>query len=270
MKSATPGHVERAFDDVAASYDATFENNPVTESIRRVVWSRLNTAFSSGDRVLELNCGTGTDALMLAGRGVHVTATDASPAMIEQVRNKLRTHAASANVHPLVLNVESMGELQGESFNGAFSNFAGLNCTHQLVHVIEELANLITPGSKFVACLLNRVSLWEMLSYGSRLQFSKALRRFDPSGVEARVGDRTIRVKYYSPKEFAEMIGPWFEVEEISGLSILSPPPNSSKFIRKHATITRRLLAFDERVRSTRPFNALGDHFLCVARRKAR
>jgi methyl halide transferase len=45
-------------------------------------------------RVLELGCGTGTNAILLAERGFEVTAVDLSPLAIEQAKRK----AAEAGV----------------------------------------------------------------------------------------------------------------------------------------------------------------------------
>ena len=51
--------------------------------MRGATQRRLEARFSAGHRVLELNCGTGEDAVFLARRGVRVLATDLSGAMVE-------------------------------------------------------------------------------------------------------------------------------------------------------------------------------------------
>ena len=45
--------------------------------------------LKAGERVLELNCGTGEDAVHLARRGVRVLATDNSPRMLAAARSKI-------------------------------------------------------------------------------------------------------------------------------------------------------------------------------------
>lgn len=49
---------------------------------------RTRSYLSGADRVLELGCGTGSTALLLAGDVGHMTATDLSPEMIAIARNK--------------------------------------------------------------------------------------------------------------------------------------------------------------------------------------
>ena len=53
---------------------------------RHVVQARLEALFGRGDRVLDLGCGTGEDALTLAARGVRVVGIDPSPERIARAR----------------------------------------------------------------------------------------------------------------------------------------------------------------------------------------
>lgn len=64
-----------------------------------------------GARVLDCACGTGTLAVGMALRGFDVTASDASPAMVERTR----ALAAERGV-PLVVATRAWADLGGESF----------------------------------------------------------------------------------------------------------------------------------------------------------
>lgn len=92
------GRAGSAFDGLAPDYDATFSDLDLGRLLRRSAWTWLDRAFGPGDRVLELGCGTGLDAVHLASRGVAVVATDASMAMLEVTRGRV----ASANAGDLV------------------------------------------------------------------------------------------------------------------------------------------------------------------------
>ena len=77
------GAAAHAFDTAAAGYDQTFTGTRLGRWLRARVQEHLARCFAAGDRVLELGCGTGEDALWLAARGIDVTALDASRRMLE-------------------------------------------------------------------------------------------------------------------------------------------------------------------------------------------
>ncbi len=255
------------FDNIAPGYDAAFEEHPVTQHLRGVVRGTLTERFPSGSHVLELNCGTGTDAIALAERGVRVTATDASPGMIARARAKVDERGLGGLVTCRELEVEMIGMVADEQFDGAFSNFGGLNCTPRLQEVAASLSRLLKPGSVLIACLLNRTCLWEIAAFIARGDPSKALRRLRPGGTDAPVGTAMQHVWYYSPGEIGRLLSPWFEVEESYGLSIFSPVPNAKRFTASHPGLTDRLQRVDGKLRRAYPFRSLGDHFVVVARR---
>ena len=58
----------------------------------------MHEVFPPGARILEINCGTGNDAVFLARSGMHVTATDISPMMIEETKRKAGSTAGRRRV----------------------------------------------------------------------------------------------------------------------------------------------------------------------------
>src|SRR5262249_31530444 len=85
-----PGTSTEAFDHIGARYDVEFTNTELSLWFRHRVWERLGVLFKPGQRVIELGCGTGEDAIWLAKRGVQVLATDGSPAMIAETARKAK------------------------------------------------------------------------------------------------------------------------------------------------------------------------------------
>lgn len=82
------------FDAVADTYDETFTESVIGKVQRRAVWREIDRAFFAGQRILELNCGTGVDAARLAGRGIAVWACDQSSRMLEVARRRFPPSAA--------------------------------------------------------------------------------------------------------------------------------------------------------------------------------
>ena len=76
------------FDVLAETYDTGFVESRIGLAQRNISrkWLQPLLAGKTGLRILEINCGTGADAIWLAEQGHTVTATDASPAMIWQAQ----------------------------------------------------------------------------------------------------------------------------------------------------------------------------------------
>src|SRR5690242_7730990 len=101
-----------AFDCLADQYDEVFTNSLVGRAQRNIVWNALEQSILSGQRILELNCGTGEDALHLARRNVSVVACDASARMIEVARRKLRGQGLANRVSFHHLATERIADLR--------------------------------------------------------------------------------------------------------------------------------------------------------------
>ncbi len=256
------------FDALAPTFDDEDENNFVIKHVRPIFWQCAMRHFKQGDHVLELNCGTGIDAIHFAKQGIRVTALDASMKMINIAREK----AGKLGLNNLLtfhqLNTENLELLEHEPFDGTYSNFGGLNCVPGMPHLFPKLHKLLKPKSYLIYCVLNRYSPWEMISYLLQAKFNAARRRLIREGVIANVGGEKIHVWYYSPSEYSEMCASQFEMKKITGLNIFSPNPNSLAFARKFPGLTKKLLQFDDNLIDSFPFYNFGDHFIIEAERK--
>src|SRR5664279_6592737 len=99
------GSSAEAFDHIGARYDAEFTNTDLSRWFRQRVWERLAILFQAGDSVLELGCGTGEDAVWLAKRGVHVLATDGSPAMLAETQRKAKVEGVEGLIETRLLDL---------------------------------------------------------------------------------------------------------------------------------------------------------------------
>lgn len=152
------------FDTIAPVYGQLW-NNPQ----RAQVWKEIDALFRPADRVLDLGCGTGDDALHFAECGVVVEGIDISAKMIDI--------AISRGVAARRLGIEDLPVLSG-SFSGAISNFGALNCIQDLRLVAAQLARLVRPGGMVAICIMGRFAWGETLASASKLQWNKAVRRW--------------------------------------------------------------------------------------------
>lgn len=140
-----------AYDSVSTEYDALVEPDA---GIRRALWRHFDRLFRAGDRVIDVGCGTGIDTIHLASHGVHVTAVDVSPGMVEQLLAKLNRTPHAGHVDTRTGEItDVIGALNGQ-FDGVVSSFAVLN-TVDLPRFAREAARVIRPGGRLVAHFLS-------------------------------------------------------------------------------------------------------------------
>lgn len=262
------------FDALADAYDQTFTNSEIGIAQRDAVWRELDATFRSGQRILEINCGSGVDAIHLAGRGVSVLACDSSPRMIEVARRRAAQAGYEHRVEFRVLATENIRTLgQGEEpaqFEGVLSNFAGLNCVENLVDVAAHLVRLLRPGARAVLCLFGRFCLWEILWYMAHGRADKAFRRFRTGGVLAHLNDGVrVRVYYPSVRNIAHALAPGFRLRSVKGIGVAVPPSYLEPWARRCPRTLALLAKADRRIESWPLIRSMADHVLLTFERSA-
>jgi SAM-dependent methyltransferase len=267
--SPSPISITPPFDAVAETYDEVFTNSLIGRAQRDSVWRELDRCFSYGQRILELNCGTGVDAIHLAGRGVKTLACDAAPRMIEVARRRLSAAQDLAKVEFRILATENLGWLEDRGpFDGAFSNFAGLNCVKNLRGVARDLASLVRPGGRFVAGMAGRFVAWEIVWYLAHGNVRKALRRFQRRGVTARLADGvTVRVQYSSVRDMTEMFAPEFKLRRWKGVGVAVPPSYLEHLAQQFPAVLNALAKADRWLGLCPLIRATADHVLLTFER---
>jgi ubiquinone/menaquinone biosynthesis C-methylase UbiE len=250
------------FDQMASEYDDVFTNSMIGRAQRDAVWNLLTRVFQRGDHILELNCGTGEDALFLARNDISVTACDASDEMIQIASNRLRMEALDAPIQFHLLPTEHLHELQPSIlFDGAFSNFSGLNCVADLKQTAEDLATLLSPGAPLLVCLSTRFCIWEMIWFALHGKFRKAFRRCSGHAT-AKAGDFTVDVYYPTVRKLQTLFSPSFILRSCAGIGVTVPPSYVETWIRNHPKILSMLRTIDKAISSYPGFRVLGDHVL--------
>jgi len=265
-----------AFDAAATGYDVAFTDTALGRLLRGEVWKQLDVAFRPGDRVLELGCGTGEDAIHLASRGVAVVATDASDAMLTVARRKVEAAGADDLVTLARLDLRGrdldarLAELAGgQPFDGAFSDFGALNGMADRRPLARGLADVIRVDGRTVIVVMGPFCPWEVAWHVAHGEPRSAVRRWRRGGV-ARVGDgQRMRVWYPSPRTLRGEFAPWFDALGARGLGVVLPPTGLCGIVEARPRL-RGTLATAEDLARRLPFAAwLADHHLTVFERRA-
>ena len=251
-----------AFDTIAADFDRRFGEWRSVAAQRRAVRAELLRAFAPGASVLEVGGGTGEDAGFLADHGRRVHLTDVSPAMVEVASAKLAGRAtaevcAAEALEALAARRDAAG---APHFDGAFSNFAALNCVPDLRPVARGLARLLRPGAPALLVVFGIVTPGEWVTEIAHGRPKSAFRRLRHGGVLARLGGRYFTVVYHRRREVVAAFAPWFELRAAKGIGVFVPPSAAEPWISRHPRFLAALEAMDRAV--ARPLAPLGDHVL--------
>jgi ubiquinone/menaquinone biosynthesis C-methylase UbiE len=259
-----------AFDALAADYDRDEAANPIRQLMRARSVATLESTFSKGATLLDVGCGTGTEAIWLAQRGRTMFAVDSSPQMLEVLSR--RAGAATLQIPTRTLRAGDLltlvNELGEGSFDGAYSSFGALNTEPALEPPLAGLSRLVRPGGRIVLSVMNRWCVAEMAVLVAGGRAHDALRR-TRSSLRVAVGSNFTEVQYPSWRQLRDALRPHFRVLNVQAVTLLLLPyawPALSAHPRLYDVLGR----LDRTLAPHRPFAWLGDHLLVVAERRMR
>ncbi len=255
--------VALAFTGQSAVFDQLYATNEIVTYKRERVRQFLLKYLNPGSRILELNAGTGDDAVFLAKRGHYVHATDISTGMQARLKEKVSSQGLNAFVSQELCSFTSLENLTDQGpYDCIFSNFAGLNCTGDLRKVLASFDFLLKPGGMVVLVVLPPFCLWETLLM-FRGKFKTAFRRFFSShGRKAKIDGAFFTCWYYSPGFISRALNRKFELMELEGLCTLVPPSYIENFTEKFPGLYSRLCKMENKLKRKWPWKYIGDYYV--------
>jgi ubiquinone/menaquinone biosynthesis C-methylase UbiE len=252
--------VNEAFSKQSFHFDEEDAANPVLVRMRNQVYAHLKKYLKPNSKILELNAGTGIDAVHLVRSGHAVHATDLASGMIAQIERKITAYNLTASLTCEQLSYDQIDKVTKRNFDLIFSNFGGLNCIADLKKVTRHFPLLLREGSFITLVIMPVICPWEIAGvfrYGK-----KALRRFRPQGVLAHLEGKYFQTYYHSLEAIKSAFDSRFTFIETEGLAALSPQPHKNKFPDEHPVLDSVLNQLDKRVRNHFPFNRWADHLI--------
>lgn len=220
-----------------------------------------------GSNILELNAGTGVDAMFLADNGYTVFATDISEVMISEIQAKIKKQKAK-NIKAETISFEEISGISENNFDAVISNFGGLNCINDFSKLSGELAEKLKPDGLFIAVVMNKICPWEIFYYIVTLKFGEAFRRFRKNGIMADLNGEKVLTYYFSPGEFANAFSDNFNKVKVLSLGLNTPPPYLLGIYNRLKPIVKLWMKLDEIFMGLPLFNQFGDHFIIVMKKK--
>jgi ubiquinone/menaquinone biosynthesis C-methylase UbiE len=257
-----------AFDIAASTYDGDFTHTQIGSMQRNRVWKYLDQVLvnKTNLKVLELNCGTGEDAIRMARNGHQVLATDISEKMLDVAASKVKDEKITF----LKLDLNKICDYSlDDDFDLVFSNFGGLNCidSKSLTRFAESLSHILNKNGKFITVVMPQFCLWETLYFLLKGKMHDALRRKKPF-VMANVSGQLVKTWYYSPSSFDSLMNTRMEVESVKPIGLFLPPSYLENFFRNNPKSLKLLNWLEERLAFYSWQARISDHFYIQYRMK--
>ncbi len=262
----TTADTKSAFNSIATDYDRRDNQNHILQWMRSVVHKVYLKHLPKGAKILELNAGTGVDAVFLADKGFSVFATDISDKMIDLIKTKSKSEITK--IEAKTLSFDEISQLNEINFDAVISNFGGLNCINDFGKLSGDIAVKLKHEGLFIAVVMNKICPWEIFYFSIRFKFSEALRRFRKNGIMAILNSEKVLTYYFTPFKFAAAFSSNFTAVKLYTLGLYTPPPYLIGIYNKFKMLVKLWMKIDKLIFSLPVLNRFGDHFIIVMKKK--
>lgn len=254
-----------------SAYDREFTFSRIGMVQRRMVWGYLDRMLQMpGMNVLELNCGTGTDAIHLARNGHRVLATDISEEMLKVAREKTRQFGVEDRITHLRLGFDDLAQLTTPPVDLVLSDFGGFNCidAEHLQQLVVPIADALKPRGRLIAVLMPDRCISETAYHLLRGEIKPAFRRGRHDPVWAGLSGSGVVTWYHHPQRLAETFASHFKVVNIRPIGLFVPQTHLEHRFGHRGRLLERLAKWDERFSNWNWTARYADHYLIDLERK--
>jgi len=256
------------FDVAANNYDANFTYSEIGKAQRNRVYHFLSAEILNTNplHILEVNCGTGEDALFFAKNGHNVIATDISQNMINLAKKK----DVTTSVRFFQQDINTMtNQPFSEKFDLIFSNFGGLNCLSatQISAFFTISEKLLKPKGKLMLVVMPKDSLWERFYFSVKGSFKDARRRKSNLPILVNVDGIKVSTWYYNPKDLISFAKGKYNTLFIKPIGITIPPSYLEPYFSRKKDLLNVLIRI-ERLLSSKFWAKYSDHYLIAFQKK--
>lgn len=176
-----PSYAARPISD-QAGYEASLE--------------RVRAYLNRDDQVLELGCGSGMTARLLAPTVAHIHATDISPGMIAIAKEK----AAEEGCTGVTFGVATVEEVaRPERGYDVILAFNFLHLVEDLPQVLRSIHALLKPGGKLICktpCISGKFrAFWPVIKVMQLLGKAPYVRFAAPNTLDAAIEAASLRIE---------------------------------------------------------------------------
>ena len=256
------------FDKAAQNYDTTFTNSVIGKLQRDLVYHQFSKVINKHNpkTILEINCGTGEDAIWLAEQKIEVIATDISSTMIEIAKSK----SILENLTFIQTDINQIdSDFSTKKFDLIFSNFGGLNCLSlsEMTAFFKNVAQHLSAKGHLVLVIMPKSTLWEQFYFLLKLDFKNAFRRKKEYAI-ANVDGEKVTTYYYNPKDIVNLANTNFVVKQINPIGFFVPPSYLEPFFKNKPKMISDLSELEQKIKNRSWLSKYADHYLIVLEKK--
>jgi len=255
------------FDNIAPTYDKDFTHSCVGKALRSRIYKYIDRILPTNRNlnILEINCGSGEDAIYLAQKGHKVLATDISHAMIKVAQRKVMKKKLNNQINFITKDFRSLQNLKiNYKFDLIFSNFGGLNCIDflDLIKLSNNLSSLLNLSGRFIAVIMPKFCLWETLYFTYKLDIKKIFRRNTNSSIEVNYRTSKVKTWYYSPSCLKKVFNNSFKKKTLIPIGFALPPSYLNNFFKHFQSLLKILKWVEDSIEWIQVLSYLSDHYL--------
>ncbi len=259
----------KAFSKQSVVFDELYASDRIIQYKRERVRAHVQRYAKPNGKILELNAGTGEDAIYFARYGYRVHATDIAIGMQNVLEQKVADHHLSDSISNEICSYTELETLINKGpYDHIFSNFAGLNCTNRLDKVLASFSPLLEANGVVTLVVLPEFCLWEfaLLLKG---KWKTAFRRFaGKKGARSHIEGEYFTCWYYNPSFIIKALKNEFELLSVEGLCTFVPPSYIEGFAEKYPRLFARLCRMENRWKSLWPWRSIGDYYIISLRKR--
>jgi ubiquinone/menaquinone biosynthesis C-methylase UbiE len=167
----------------------------------------------SGQRVLEIGCGLGTDLMRFARAGATTFAVDLTPRHLRLTQQRLRAEGYAARL----VRSDAEGLPLGDACLDAVYSFGVLHHTPRMDLAVAEIHRVLRPGGTAIVAVYHRRSLfyaaWMARALGTGDLFRRGYRRVMADVEQHPHSDAAPLVDVLTRGECRRMFAPFARVE---------------------------------------------------------
>ena len=259
MKADFLNSIDRGFSSIYEEYEHLSKSNFIDIARRNLIRKEVELFLKPTRKILEINSGSGIDAVYFAQKGHPVLATDIATGAETHILKKIELLKLD-NLKFQKCSFTDLNTIKNQKFDYIFSNYGGLNCTDNLQLVFEQFEELLNPNGYVTLVIMPPYYPIEMLTFlkGNK----KAFRRWNKKGTVANVENEAVQTFCYTPNQVKKAFSAKFRHVKTTNIGTFCPSSHYQSLVKYENTISK-LMQFDEWINKLScMIKGVGDYYI--------